>query len=112
MSTATHSSQLQFTRDGRSLAVAEPDAVTLVDARRDSRRRIAIPGVQALAAFADQLWVATHAGALVRFASDGSRIGEHSLPVDPDARLVPTTIGGAAALWTGRESVMLVDDLG
>lgn len=112
MRTMFHSSQVQFTRDGHTLVVAEPDAVTLVELRDDSRRRIAIPGVQAVAAFADQIWVATRAGALIRLARDGHRLDEHALPADPEGVLIPTTIDGPSALWAARESVLLVDDLG
>lgn len=74
MRTLIHSSRLQFTRDGRTLIVAEPDAVTLVELRDDTRRQIAIPGVQAVAAFADQVWVATQAGAVIRLARDGRQL--------------------------------------
>jgi len=112
MRTQVHSSQLQFTRDGSTLVVAEPDGVTFVELRGDSRRRVAISGVQAVAAFVDQVWVATRTGALVRLGTDGRQLDEHVLPIDPDGVLIPTTIGGPAALWTGRESVMLLDDLG
>lgn len=108
----THSSQVQFTRDGRTLVVAEPDAVTLVGLRGDRGRRIPMPGVQAIAAFADQIWVATRAGALIRLARDGRKLDEHALPADPDGVLIPTTIGAPSALWSARESMMLVDDLG
>lgn len=38
-----HSSQVQLTRDSRTLFVAEPDAVTLVALRGGERRRIAPP---------------------------------------------------------------------
>jgi hypothetical protein len=107
-----HSSLVQFTRDGRTLVVAGPDSITLVDVRGDRRQRIAIPGVQAVAAFADQIWVATRTGALIRLACDGRRIDEHALPIDPDGVLIPAMIGGPSALWAARESVMLVDDLG
>jgi hypothetical protein len=107
-----HSSQVQFTRDGRTLVLAEPDAVTLVELRGDGCRRIPISGVQAVAAFADQVWVATRTGVLIRLARDGRQLDEHALPVDPDGVLIPTTIGGPSALWAARESVMLVDDLG
>ena len=107
-----HSSQVQFTCDGRTLVVAEPDSITLVEVRGDGRRRIAIPGVQAVAAFADQVWVATRTGTLIRLARDGRQLDEHALPIDPDGVLIPTTIGGPSALWAARDSVMLVDDLG
>ena len=112
MRTLVHSSRLQFTRDGRTLVVAEPDAVTLVELRDDTRRRIAIPGVQSVAAFADQVWVATQAGAVIRLARDGRQLDEHPVPPDPDAVLIPMTIGAPAALWTAREPVALIDDLG
>lgn len=110
--TQVHSSQLQFTRDGRTLVVAEPDGITFVELHGDGRRRLAISGVQAVAAFVDQVWVATHRGVLLRFDIDGRQLDEHVLPADPDAVLIPTTIGPPAALWTAHESVMLVDDLG
>jgi hypothetical protein len=107
-----HSSQVQFTRDGRTLVVAEPDAVTLVELPGDGRRRISIPDVQAVAAFEDQVWVATRTGTLIRLDRDGRKLDEHALPVDPDGVLIPTMIDGPSALWAARESVILVDDLG
>jgi len=112
MRTQVHSSQLQVTRDGRTLVVAEPDAITFVELRGDGRRRFEIPGVQAVAAFVDQVWVATHRGVLHRLGIDGRQLDEHALPADPDAVLIPTTIGPPAALWTAPEPVLLVDDLG
>src|SRR5512140_2011664 len=112
MKTIVHSSQLQFTRDGRTLVVVEPDAVTLIELRDDARQRIALPGAQAIAAFADQIWVATRAGAVIRFARDGRQLEEHAVPTDPSALLIPTTIGPPAALWTARAPVMVLDDLG
>ncbi|HSK04352.1 MAG TPA: hypothetical protein VK932_24025, partial [Kofleriaceae bacterium] len=112
MRTLVHSSRLQLTRDGRTLIAADPDAVTLVELRGDGRRRIPIPGVQAIAAFADQVWVATRRGALIRLAGDGRRLDEHPLPSDPEAVLIPATIGAPAALWSAREALMLADDLG
>lgn len=107
-----HSSQLQFTRDGRGLVIAEPDGVTLYALRGDSRRRISIPGVHAVAAFAEQVWVVVRRGALIRLAGDGRQLDEHAIPADPEGVLIPTMIGGPAAHWIARESVMLVDDLG
>lgn len=99
-------------RDGRTLVVAEPDAVTLVELQGDGRRRIEIPGVQGIAAFADQIWVATRTGALIRLARDGSRIDEHALPSDAQGVLIPAMIDGPSALWAARESVLVVEDLG
>ncbi len=107
-----HSSQLQFTREGRALALGLGDAVALVDAQGAERWRVEVAEVQAIAAFADQLWAATRGGTLLRFARDGRLLGEHALLADPHAALVPTSIGGPAALWTAREPAMLVGDLG
>ncbi|HEX7838660.1 MAG TPA: hypothetical protein VF469_14390 [Kofleriaceae bacterium] len=112
MRTWGHSSQLQFTRDGKTLVVAEPDGVAFVEPRGDGRRWIAISGVQAVAAFADQVWVATRTGVLIRLGTDGRQLDDHAIPIDPDGLLIPATIGGPAALWTGREAAMLLDDLG
>lgn len=109
MRTLVHSSQLQFTRDGSTLVVAGPHGVTFVELRGDRRRRIAISGVQAVAVFADQVWVVTRTGVLIRLGTDGRQRDEHVLPIDPDGLLIPTTIGVPAALWIGRESVMLLE---
>lgn len=98
MRTRVHSGRLQFTRDGRTLIVAEPDGVTFVELRGDGRRQIAISNVQAVAAFADQVWVATRAGVVIRLGTDGRQLDEHALPSDPDGALIPTSIGGPAAL--------------
>jgi hypothetical protein len=94
------------------LVAAEPGGISVIELRRTDRRQIAIPSVQAVAAFADQLWIATRTGLLIRLGIDGRQLDEHTLPPDPEACLVPTTIGGAAALWTAREPFLLIDDLG
>jgi len=44
MRTWAHSGQLQFTRDGKTLVVAERDGVTFVEPRGDGRRRTPIAG--------------------------------------------------------------------
>jgi hypothetical protein len=110
--TWVHSSELQFTRDGSTLAIAERDGVTLVQLRDQRRRQVALSDVQAIAAFAEQVWVATSTGVLHRLGADGRQVDEQPLPVDVDAILIPTMIGVSAALWSGREPVLLVDDLG
>lgn len=112
MRTQICSNQIQFTRDGSTLVVVEPDAVAFVEIHGKACRRVALSGAQTVAAFADQVWVATRNGVLARLSADGRQHDEHALPIDPDGLLIPTTIGGPAALWTGRESVMLLDDLG
>src|ERR1700749_5114973 len=109
MKAQVHSSRLQFTRDGRTLVVAQPDGVTCIELRSNRQRQIAMSGVHAVAAFADQGWVITRAGVLARLGIDGRQIDEHAVPIDPEGALIPATIGGPAALWTGRESVMLLD---
>ena len=104
---------LQFTRDGKTLVVGDSGAITLVDLRGDQRHRIPVTGVQSIAAFTDQVWVATRAGVLLRLALDGRTLGEHSLPVDLGGRLLPAPVGPPAALFTGGDApVLLVDDLG
>lgn len=55
MTVAVHSSRLQFTRDGGTLVVADPDGVALLGAGGDDQRRVAVAGVHAVAAFADQV---------------------------------------------------------
>jgi len=112
MKTTIQSSQIQFSRDGRTVVIAEPDAVTLLEVHGEGRRRIEISAVQAVAACADQMWVATRAGVLIRLAIDGRRLDEHQISPDLEGQLLPATIGGPAALWIGRESFALVDDLG
>jgi hypothetical protein len=112
MMVPVHSSQLQFTRDGGTLVVAGPDGVALLDAGGDGQRRVAVAGVHAVAAFADQVWVTTRAGRLIRLGLDGRRLDDHALPHDPDGCLIPAMIGGPAALWAAREPALLLDDLG
>jgi len=73
---------------------------------------ISISDVEAIAAFADQIWVVIKTGVLRRFGLDGRMLDEHRLSIDPDAVLCPTAIGGPAALWAGRAPALLVDDLG
>ena len=59
MITMVHSNHLQFTRDGKTLVIADPGAVTLAGFSGAQHPRIPIPGVQSVAALADQIWVAT-----------------------------------------------------
>jgi hypothetical protein len=82
MMVPVQSSQLQFTRDGGMLVVADPEGVALLDAGGDGQRRVAVVGVHAVAAFADQVWVTTRAGQLIRIGLDGRRLDEHALPHD------------------------------
>jgi hypothetical protein len=52
MKSMLHSSQLQFSRDGRSLSVVEEGGVTLIQLRDGGRQSLPIAEVQAVAAFA------------------------------------------------------------
>ncbi|MDQ3341593.1 MAG: hypothetical protein M4D80_41100, partial [Myxococcota bacterium] len=112
MRTNAGSSPLQFTRDGRHVIVADTDAIAIERVDGTCRKRVELAGIQAIAAFTDQVWVATRAGALVRIAIDGRIIGEHALASDAGAVLVPTLVGPPAALWTASSPAMIVDDLG
>ncbi|HEX3479607.1 MAG TPA: hypothetical protein VHT91_31505, partial [Kofleriaceae bacterium] len=112
MMVPVHSSQLQFTRDGGTLVVADPDGIALLGAGGDGQRRVAVAGVHAVAAFTDQVWVTTRAGRLIRLGLDGRQLDDHALPHDPDGCLIPATIGGPSALWAAREPALLLDDLG
>ena len=107
-----HSNRLQFTRAGNVLAVAGANGVSFVDRDCRTPHEVDITGVQAIAAFSDQVWAVTHDGVLIRLGLDGRQLGKHQLPIDPEGMLVPTTIGVPAALWTGHEPVTLLDDLG
>jgi hypothetical protein len=76
-------------------------------------RRVAMRA-QAIAAFADQVWVVVERISdggleLVRLDIDGRVVASHAVPHAPDGVLVPTVVGPAAALW---DSTLVVDDLG
>nr|MBA3460347.1 hypothetical protein [Deltaproteobacteria bacterium] len=104
---------LDYTRDGKLLALADTSGVSLIDVRTGERRhRISVTGVQALACAGDQLWLASREGVLTRCAFDGRVLGEHPLSLDHTARLIAAQVGPAAALWTAGTPVLLVDDLG
>ncbi|MBA3397181.1 MAG: hypothetical protein H0T89_31420, partial [Deltaproteobacteria bacterium] len=112
MRTILGSSLLQFTRDGRHLVLAEPDALVIEAVDGTPRRRVELSAIQSIAAFTDQVWVATRAGTLVRLTLDGRTIGEHALQGDVAATLIPTTVGAPAAMWTTSQPTIIVDDLG
>jgi hypothetical protein len=84
----------------------------LAESCREASRHISILEVQSIAVFDDQIWVATAAGIVRRVGLDGRALDAQPLSLDPDGSLIPTTIGAPAALWTGRDPVLLLDDLG
>ena len=51
MTTMVHSPHLQFTRDGKTLVIADPDAITLVGLSDTRHQRIPLPDVQSVAAW-------------------------------------------------------------
>jgi ATPase family associated with various cellular activities (AAA) len=110
MRTFLDSEQLQFTRDGQTLVVVEPDTLVLVALDGDRRQRIEISGIRSAAVVSDQVWVADHTGALLRLTCDGRSLGRH-VPSSA-GRIVAASIGVPAALWHGQTSSLLIDDLG
>src|SRR4051812_28332347 len=107
MPTPVQARTLQFTRDGSHLVVANHQSITIVELRGDRRRRVEVADIQAIAAFTDQIWVATTVGTLCRIALDGRTIDTTALPGDAEATLIATTIGPPAALWTAGEPVVV-----
>ena len=85
----------------------------MVDLRDAPTRRIAVPGVIAATAFADQLWLAHgEVPVLERFDPSGARIGAPcSLPVGAGS-LIAAAAGTAAALWTSSPAIALLDEGG
>ena len=57
---------LVFDRAGTSLIAAQSDALAVVDLERRTTRRIPVRDARVVAAFDDQIWIATDV-ALVRF---------------------------------------------
>ena len=106
--------RIQFTRDGQHVAaLVDKGTVAIRHAQRNERRDFeAIDGAQSIAAFADQVWVATRAGDLQRLGLDGRILGEHRIACDGDGTLLPTAVGAPAALLLGRKPTLALDDLG
>jgi hypothetical protein len=101
------SPRLQFTRDGRRLAMLREDGV-VVRATDGRERVIALASPRALAAFVDQLWT-VGADGLERWTLEGRLLGASAID---EGALIPALTGGAAALWRGPSPRLLVDDLG
>ena len=102
---------LQFTSDGKLLACAGTDAVTLVGfSRSHGPIRIAQPAVTAIAVFPQQLWTLDeHRAQLRRFHRDGHVLGSpRTLATAPCAEWLVAPTGGPAVLMqgTGRQAIV------
>jgi hypothetical protein len=107
-------SSLVFERAGRALVAIDPDAISVVElGAAGHTRRIPIPRARAVAAFADQLWIASHDDQLVRVDHAGRPLAAPSaLPFSGCAALQPAPCGPPAAIWSSRPALALIDDFG
>ncbi|MEO7732759.1 MAG: hypothetical protein ABIY55_17445, partial [Kofleriaceae bacterium] len=104
---------LTFDRAGRLLIAADPDGLAIIDLAASHTTRLAIRDVRAVAAFYDQLWIATHDDQLRRVDPTGRALGEpRALPFAAAARLEPAPCGPPAAIWASSPAVALIDDFG
>jgi hypothetical protein len=107
-------SSLVFERAGQVLVAVDPDAISVVElGAAGHTRRIPIPGARAAAAFADQLWIASHDDQLVRVDHAGRPLAAPSaLPFAARAALQPAPCGPPAAIWSSHPALALIDDFG
>ena len=105
---------LVFERAGQALIAMDPDAISVVELGAGGRTtRIPIRDARAVAAFADQLWVATHDDQLVRMDHAGRPLAPPcALPFSGRAMLQPAPCGPPAAVWSSHPAVALIDDFG
>jgi hypothetical protein len=105
---------LVFDRTGQTLVAVEPDVISVVELGAGGQTtRFPIHDARAVAAFADQLWVATYDNQLARVDHAGRPLGPvHSLPFSARAVLQPTPSGPAAAVRSSKPAFALVDDFG
>jgi hypothetical protein len=100
---------LQLTSDGGHVVYADRARVVSID-RGGATRDLAIARVEAVAAFADQLWIVRD-GALERRQLDGRALGE-PIALPATGRLIPALAGPPAAAWVGASPRAWFDDLG
>jgi ATPase family associated with various cellular activities (AAA) len=104
---------LVFDRSGQTLIAIDPDAIAVVALATGQTRRLAIRDARAVAGFADQLWIATHDDLLLRLDPTGRQLGPpRPLPFAARAVLQPAPCGPAAAVWSSRPALALIDDFG
>lgn len=107
-----NSQQLQFGSDGRSLAWADPNGVTVVGFEPTRvLARIEQRGVSALALFPQQVWMLDENRAHVsRFHCDGRPLeSKRRLPVAPCSVWLVPTVGVPAVLVEGEGRQLLVE---
>ncbi|HEX7843371.1 MAG TPA: ATP-binding protein [Kofleriaceae bacterium] len=92
----------------------EPDAISVVELGAGGQTtRLPIRDARAIAAFAEQLWVATHDDQLARIDLAGRPLGPvRALPFAARAMLQPAPCGPPAAVWSSSPALALIDDFG
>jgi len=105
---------LVFDRSGQTLIATEPEAISIIELDAGGQtRRLPIRDARAVAAFDDQLWIATHDNELVRIDHAGRALGPPcSLPFAIRAVLDPAPCGPAAAIWSSTPAVAWIDEGG
>jgi len=105
---------LVFDRTGQTLVTVEPDAISVTQlVARGQTMRLPTNNARTVAAFDDQVWIATHDNQFVHINHAGRPIGPaHSLPFSARAMLQPAPCGPAAAAWSSKPAFALVDDFG
>jgi len=107
-------SSLAFDRTGQTLVAVEPDAISIVELGPGGQTtRLPIREARAVAAFADQLWIATHDDQLARIDHAGRPLGTvRALPFAARAMFQPAPCGPVAAVWSSNPALALIDDFG
>jgi hypothetical protein len=104
---------LCFDRSGNRLAIVDREAVSIVDLASSRTRRLAHADARAVAAFDDQIWIATSGDELARFDDAGRPIGATiALPFAETPALQPAPCGPPAAAWASTPALVALDDLG
>src|SRR5262249_47497492 len=112
-STSLLGSSLIFDRTGQTLVAVEPDALSVIKLGAGQTTMVSIRGARAVAAFADQLWVATHDDQLARVDHAGQPLAPlRRLPFSTRAVLQPAPWGPPAAVWSSSPALALIDDAG
>ena len=105
---------MAFDRSGQTLIAAAREAILIIELDAGGRTtRLPIRDARAVAAFPDQLWIATHDDQLVRVDLAGRLLGApHALPFAARAVLEPAPCGPPAAIWPSTPAVALIADSG
>jgi hypothetical protein len=112
-STALLAESMVFDRTGQTLVAMEPDAISIIRFDSGQTTRLPFQHARAVAAFDDQVWIATHDDKLARVDPAGRMLAPpHALPFAARAALQPAPCGPAAALWASMPALALIDDFG